>query len=61
MRLAVIKKQNKTLNQSMHLGVVVKYPWIFMQFGLCIIQNVLFRDLTKINKKNQQETRNKGG
>lgn len=31
----------------MHLGIVAKYPWIFVQFGLCIIQYVLLRDLTR--------------
>jgi len=35
----------------MHLGVLVKYVWIFVQFGLYIIQNVLVRDLTKRKKK----------
>lgn len=35
----------------MHLGIVAKYPWIFVQFGLCIIQNALLRDLTRRKRK----------
>lgn len=35
----------------MHLGIVAKYPWIFVQFGLCIIQNELLRDFTKRKRK----------
>lgn len=35
----------------MHLGIVAKYPWIFVQFGLRIIQYALLRNLTRRKRK----------
>lgn len=43
----------------MYLVFVAKCPWIFVQFGLSIIQNVMVWDLTK-RKKLKKKTRHKG-
>lgn len=44
----------------MYLVVVAKCLWMFVQFGLSIIQNVMVWDLTK-SKNLKRKTRHKGG